>query len=93
MTIDEIRAVVAQFPSGATARDVAIQRWGAPTPYQSRAIAGYLGLLAARGMVIRRGRHYFPSAEQQPAIAAALPPAAWYATPLGPRWWDGARWW
>jgi hypothetical protein len=49
--------------------------------------------MAARGFIQKRGRYYFPNAAQPTATAPALPPAAWYATPIGVRWWDGARWW
>jgi hypothetical protein len=110
LTIPEIHALLAHYPAGVTARALALQACGPDTGernrngkplygFKVRAFTGFLGMLAARGEVIRRGNLYFPRARHAPPALVAPPPAApplpppgWYATEYGPRWWDGQMW-
>jgi hypothetical protein len=102
MTQGEICDLLAQYPGGITATALARQACGPATDdrygFRVRAMAGYLGVLARRGVVIKRGNMYFPRAPYaaQPSAAGTaapqMPPPAWYPTPHGPRYWDGAKW-
>jgi hypothetical protein len=91
--ISQILALIAQFPAGATAGELARRAYDNPDGCKVRSFAGVLGRLAARGALRKQGRLYFPNGNEQLQSAAPQWPAGWYATPHGPRWWDGARWW
>jgi hypothetical protein len=86
--IGEILALVAQFPAGATPRELANRAYHNPNGCKIRSFAGVLGRLVARGLLQKRGKLYFASAASEPPQW----PAGWYATPHGPRWWNGTNW-
>jgi len=88
----ETLRLVSQYPTGATATELARRACGAAeTPKKRRAFAGFLGLLAARGVISKRGGLFFPAVIRG-APSAPMPPPGWYPTPHGPRYWDGLRW-
>lgn len=91
MPLADILALLAQFPSGISSIELAKRVCGAARPDKNtRNIQGLLGQLASRGQILKRGGLLFPVTSR--AHAPPLPPAGWYPTESGPRYWDGFRW-
>jgi hypothetical protein len=92
----QLLQLVAEYPAGVSGTELARRACRASVPNaKTRAFAGFLGMLAARGEIIRRGNLYFPrvsSAAAAPPLPPQAPPPGWYPTAYGPRYWDGSIW-